>query len=150
MVQDGDRSNKSAGNRKRRLPEEGGGGESSSISNNNGFGVFNGNNHNSVPFSAVVSQIQESRSAEAAKQLLCGGVAGSVAKSVTAPLSRLTILFQVHSLVTTKEHRPKFAMTLRGGVQKIIERGGVLSLWKGNMTSVLHRFPYSAINFYGT
>lgn len=89
-----------------------------------------------------------SRSAEAAKQLLCGGVAGSVAKTVTAPFSRLTILFQVHSMVTTKEHRPRFAMTLKGGVQKIIERGGIRSMWKGNMTSVLHRFPYSAINFY--
>jgi len=29
-----------------------------------------------------------------------------------------------------------------------VERGGILSLWKGNGTSVLHRFPYSAINFY--
>lgn len=67
---------------------------------------------------------------------------------MTAPFSRLTILFQVHSLVTTKEHRPRFAMSLAGGVRKILERGGFLSMWRGNMTSVLHRFPYSAINFY--
>jgi len=33
-------------------------------------------------------------------------------------------------------------------VRKIVERGGILSLWRGNMTSVLHRFPYSAINFF--
>jgi solute carrier family 25 phosphate transporter 23/24/25/41 len=89
-----------------------------------------------------------SRSAEAAKQLLCGGVAGSVAKTVTAPFSRLTILYQVHSLVTTKHDRPKFAMSLSGGAQKILERGGIRSFWRGNMTSVLHRFPYSAINFF--
>lgn len=82
------------------------------------------------------------------KHLFCGGVAGSVAKTVTAPLSRLTILYQVHSLVTTKENRPKFAMTYNDGLKKIIERGGILSLWKGNVTSVLHRFPFSAINFY--
>lgn len=92
--------------------------------------------------------VPESRYTEAAKQLVCGGVAGSVAKTVTAPFSRLTILFQVHSLVTTKENRPRFAMSLTGGVQKIIERGGIKSFWKGNMTSVLHRFPYSAINFF--
>jgi hypothetical protein len=85
---------------------------------------------------------------EAAKQLFCGGIAGSVAKTVTAPLSRLTILFQVHSMVTTKSNRPKFSMTLRGGFSKIVERGGLPSLWRGNMTSVLHRFPYSAINFF--
>eukprot|EP00591_Stephanopyxis_turris_P008934 CAMPEP_0195527684 /NCGR_PEP_ID=MMETSP0794_2-20130614/29556_1 /TAXON_ID=515487 /ORGANISM="Stephanopyxis turris, Strain CCMP 815" /LENGTH=271 /DNA_ID=CAMNT_0040658661 /DNA_START=38 /DNA_END=853 /DNA_ORIENTATION=+ len=39
-------------------------------------------------------------------------------------------------------------MTITGGARKIIERGGWLSMWKGNGTSVLHRFPYSAINFY--
>lgn len=92
--------------------------------------------------------LPESRAVEAAKQLFCGGVAGSVAKTVTAPFSRLTILYQVHSMVTTKGHRPIFAMSLRGGVKKILERGGILSMWKGNLTSVIHRFPYSGINFY--
>mmetsp|Transcript_4326 Transcript_4326/g.8296 ORF Transcript_4326/g.8296 Transcript_4326/m.8296 type:complete len:379 (+) Transcript_4326:88-1224(+) len=88
------------------------------------------------------------RPISALKHLFSGGIAGSVAKTVTAPLSRLTILFQVHSLVTTKENRPKYATSYTVGLKKIIERGGVLSLWKGNGTSVLHRFPFSAINFY--
>jgi hypothetical protein len=100
------------------------------------------------PLDAAPAERSTTRIQEAAKQLLCGGFAGSVAKTVTAPFSRLTILFQVHSLVTTKHSRPRFAMSLRGGVEKIIERGGVKSLWRGNMTSVLHRFPYSAINFF--
>ena len=90
----------------------------------------------------------DSRSTSALKHLFSGGVAGSVAKTVTAPLSRLTILFQVHSLVTTKNNRPKYATSYTIGMQKIIERGGILSMWKGNGTSVLHRFPFSAINFY--
>jgi len=90
----------------------------------------------------------DSRPISALKHLFCGGVSGSVAKTVTAPLSRLTILFQVHSLVTTKESRPKYAMSINEGVSKIIQRGGLLGLWKGNGTSVLHRFPFSAINFY--
>jgi hypothetical protein len=94
------------------------------------------------------SKSVENRTSEALKQLFCGGIAGSVAKTVTAPFSRLTILYQVHSLVTTKSNRPKYAMTLQSGFHKIIERGGISSLWKGNMTSVIHRFPYSAINFY--
>lgn len=83
-----------------------------------------------------------------AKQLFCGGISGATAKTVTAPFSRLTILYQVHSMVTTREHRPKFAMTFRSGFKKIIDRGGIKSLWRGNGTSVLHRFPYSAINFF--
>ena len=37
---------------------------------------------------------------------------------------------------------------MRGGFSKIVERWGLKSLWKGNMTLVLHRFPYSAINCY--
>ncbi|KAF4318031.1 hypothetical protein BBO99_00007688 [Phytophthora kernoviae] len=56
--------------------------------------------------------------------LFAGGVAGSVGKTVTAPLSRLTILFQV------------------------LKNEGALAFWKGNGASVLHRFPYSAVNFF--
>ena len=104
----------------------------------------------SQPHQVVVEEEVENRGIAAAKHLVCGGVAGSVAKTVTAPFSRLTILFQVHSMVTTKEHRPRFAMTMGEGVQKIVERGGFRSLWKGNATSVLHRFPFSAINFSST
>jgi solute carrier family 25 (mitochondrial phosphate transporter), member 23/24/25/41 len=102
----------------------------------------------SPPTTIDDSKLIENRTVEAAKQLFCGGLAGSVAKTVTAPFSRLTILFQVHSMVTTKQNRPKFSMTLTGGFHKIVERGGLKSLWRGNMTSVLHRFPYSAINFF--
>ena len=98
--------------------------------------------------SDVDSGLVKKRTVEAAKQLFCGGIAGSVAKTVTAPLSRLTILFQVHSMVTTRSNRPKFSMSMAGGIEKIIERGGIKSLWRGNMTSVIHRFPYSAINFF--
>jgi len=89
-----------------------------------------------------------SRTIEAAKQLFCGGMAGSVAKTVTAPLARLTILFQVHSLVTTKKYAPQYADGVLDGAKKIMQRGGFFSFWKGNGTSVLHRFPFSAINFY--
>jgi solute carrier family 25 (mitochondrial phosphate transporter), member 23/24/25/41 len=92
--------------------------------------------------------LPDNRALEAAKQLFCGGIAGSVAKTVTAPFSRLTILFQVHSMVTTHQHRPRFAMSIQGGLAKIVERGGIVSLWRGNLTSVIHRFPYSGINFY--
>lgn len=136
----------SSSSSRRPVSTPGGGGVPSQPS----FGVTAASYYTKTAAATAVASIQEteSRTAEAAKQLLCGGVAGSVAKTVTAPFSRLTILFQVHSLVTTKEHRPRFAMTLRGGVRKIIERGGILSMWRGNMTSVLHRFPYSAINFY--
>lgn len=90
----------------------------------------------------------ETRGMEALKQLFCGGIAGAAGKTATAPLSRLTILFQVHSMVTTKSDRPKFAMNIKDGFSKVVERGGIKSMWRGNGTSVLHRFPFSAINFF--
>ena len=88
---------------------------------------------------------EEPRALEALKQLFCGGVAGSAAKTVTAPLSRLTILFQVHSLVTTKENRPRYSTSFIGGFQKIVERGGFLSLWKGNGTLFIY-FIFESIS----
>jgi hypothetical protein len=127
--------------------------------------------------SGAPTAVKDTRAMDALKQLFCGGLAGSVAKTITAPLSRLTILYQgnfyckislqlipneshltsypsptyaVHPMVTTKENRPKFSMTLKGGISKIVERGGVLSLWKGNGTSVLHRFPFSGKSLYLT
>ena len=77
------------------------------------------------------------------RQLVSGGVAGCVAKTLTAPLSRLTILFQVHSMVTTKPHAPAFSEGMVSGLRKIVGKEGFLAFWKGNMTSVVHRFPYS-------
>jgi hypothetical protein len=77
---------------------------------------------------------------------LAGGIAGPVAKTATAPLSRVTILFQVHSLVSSTPN-DVFAGNTRQAFMKVIEREGFLSFWKGNGVSVIHRFPYSAINF---
>lgn len=79
--------------------------------------------------------------------LLAGGVAGSVGKTVTAPLSRLTILFQVHSMVSTR-HTDRYSSSVVGAFSKVLKNEGVRALWKGNGASVLHRFPYSAVNFF--
>ncbi|CEG37284.1 mitochondrial substrate carrier family protein [Plasmopara halstedii] len=79
--------------------------------------------------------------------LFAGGVAGSVGKTVTAPLSRLTILFQVHSMVSTR-HTDRFSPTMGSAINKVLKNEGVLAFWKGNGASVLHRFPYSAVNFF--
>mmetsp|Transcript_42216 Transcript_42216/g.62079 ORF Transcript_42216/g.62079 Transcript_42216/m.62079 type:complete len:340 (-) Transcript_42216:139-1158(-) len=84
------------------------------------------------------------------KVLIAGGVAGSVAKTVTAPLSRITILFQVNTLVKVgyeSNKKPDFANGLIHALKKIGEREGLTAFWKGNLTSILHRFPYSGINF---
>ena len=152
--------------------------------------------------------------------LFSGGVAGCVAKTATAPLSRLTILYQINTIdigrndntqlikgptsdvnnigvnnkktkasgvsstsplteststvhsnsneklnsstimkesKTTKIKPPlkppgassaAYADNIFLALRKVVQEEGFLAFWKGNGTSVLHRFPYAAINFY--
>lgn len=89
------------------------------------------------------------------KTMLAGGIAGSISKSIMAPLSRITILLQVGSAVKSaasssvsqsKSYTPN-QLTLTQTFLRIINNEGIFAFWKGNFTSVLHRFPYSAINF---
>eukprot|EP00927_Polykrikos_kofoidii_P050439 TRINITY_DN44357_c0_g1_i1.p1 TRINITY_DN44357_c0_g1~~TRINITY_DN44357_c0_g1_i1.p1 ORF type:complete len:374 (-),score=53.97 TRINITY_DN44357_c0_g1_i1:116-1237(-) len=84
------------------------------------------------------------------KALASGGVAGCVAKSAVAPLSRVTILMQVQSMRPNKYKRrgrpnnPYFVQSLL----KIVREEGVLALWRGNGAALVHRFPYTAVTFY--
>jgi len=73
--------------------------------------------------------------------LVAGGIAGGVAKTVIAPLDRSKIWFQTHE---TKNYRFRYAIRwLRHGFQT----EGFLSLWRGNTATLARIVPYSAINF---
>lgn len=75
-----------------------------------------------------------------AKQLLCGGIAGCVAKTSIAPLERVKILFQVNS--------PNYPYTgVMSTLTRILTREGLNGLYKGNMSSIARVFPYAAIQF---
>ncbi|XP_030932429.1 mitochondrial substrate carrier family protein B-like isoform X2 [Quercus lobata] len=79
-------------------------------------------------------------------QLLAGGVAGALSKTCTAPLARLTILFQVqgmHSDVATMR-KP----CIWREASRIVGEEGVRAFWKGNLVTIAHRLPYSSVNFY--
>jgi len=73
--------------------------------------------------------------------LVAGGVAGGLAKTVIAPLDRSKIFFQTNE---TKNYRFRYALRwLRHGYRT----DGFLSLWRGNTATLARIVPYSAINF---
>ncbi|XP_057441886.1 uncharacterized protein LOC130733679 [Lotus japonicus] len=79
-------------------------------------------------------------------QLLAGGVAGALSKTCTAPLARLTILFQIqgmHSNVATLRKA-----SIWNEASRIVNEEGVRAFWKGNLVTIAHRLPYSSVNFY--
>ncbi|XP_022637695.1 mitochondrial substrate carrier family protein B isoform X2 [Vigna radiata var. radiata] len=79
-------------------------------------------------------------------QLLAGGVAGALSKTCTAPLARLTILFQIqgmHSNVVTLRKA-----SIWNEASRIIHEEGFRAFWKGNLVTIAHRLPYSSVNFY--
>ncbi|KAF4675881.1 RNA polymerase II [Perkinsus chesapeaki] len=78
---------------------------------------------------------------------LLGGSCGSAtAKTVTAPLSRLTILYQVSSMGATKTVHSHDSIYKT--MKNILEKEGLSSMWRGNLVSVIHKFPCGAINYY--
>ncbi|XWS43777.1 hypothetical protein CRYUN_Cryun16bG0133100 [Craigia yunnanensis] len=80
------------------------------------------------------------------QQLLAGGIAGAFSKTCTAPLSRLTILFQVQGM-----HSDVSALTKASiwpEASRIIKEEGFRAFWKGNLVTIAHRLPYSSVSFY--
>nr|ACF81095.1 unknown [Zea mays] len=95
---------------------------------------------------AAVGRCQEQRHIGTAAHLAAGGFAGAVSKTCTAPLARLTILFQVagmHSDVATLRK-----CSIWHEASRIFREEGIEAFWKGNLVTIVHRLPYSAISFY--
>jgi hypothetical protein len=77
--------------------------------------------------------------------LLSGGIAGSAAKTFTAPLDRVKILFQAAN--------PLF-LSYRGSMSGpfkaiywIVKNEGFFALYRGHSATLARIFPYSSINF---
>ncbi|KAI3630728.1 hypothetical protein MIR68_012163 [Amoeboaphelidium protococcarum] len=75
------------------------------------------------------------------KQLIAGGVAGFVSRTVVSPLERMKILFQVQTNSNIKY--TGVVDTLR----TVYREEGVKGYFKGNGTNCLRIIPYSAVQF---
>lgn len=78
--------------------------------------------------------------------LLAGGVAGVVSKTCTAPLGRLTILFQVQGMQSNAAILKKHSLLQEAS--RIVHEEGFRAFWKGNLVTIAHRLPYSSISYY--
>lgn len=74
-----------------------------------------------------------------------GGIAGSAAKTLIAPLDRIKILFQTSNPDFLK-YRGTFTGFFKAG-RLIWSSDGILGLYQGHSVTLLRIFPYAAIKF---
>ncbi len=89
---------------------------------------------------AASSAFRDAASSAHLRHLLCGAAAGAAAKTVTAPLDRLKIIFQV------SEQR----FTLRAGAAALrhtLALHGARALWRGHSATLLRIVPYAGLHY---
>ncbi|PRP83128.1 EF-hand domain-containing protein [Planoprotostelium fungivorum] len=74
------------------------------------------------------------------KLMLAGGLAGTVSKTLTAPLERLKVLYQVHHSVDGKKPPPPIAY-----LKSIYQESGWKGFFRGNGAAVLKIAPEMAL-----
>ncbi|ETN60134.1 graves disease carrier protein [Anopheles darlingi] len=90
---------------------------------------------------AVATTEQSRKNVEfVVKNLFAGGVAGMCSKTTVAPLDRIKILLQAHSI--HYKHLGVFS-----GLQHIVKKESFFALYKGNGAQMVRIFPYAATQF---
>jgi len=80
------------------------------------------------------------------KDLLAGGTAGGISKTIVAPIERVKLLLQVQD--ANKQIAPEKRYKGMGDAfRRIPQEQGFASLWRGNLANVVRYFPTQALNF---
>ena len=79
------------------------------------------------------------------RDFFVGGIAGSISKTVSAPLERVKLLLQTQS--SNQQLATKKYTGFGNCFQRIYVEEGVLAYWKGNGANILRYFPTTAFNF---
>lgn len=102
------------------------------------------------PSAATTTATTSSRPAfswDTARMFAAGGLAGACARTATAPLDRIKLLFQVQAVAGAGTGVTGGAASYTGVGQafsKILREEGVRAFWKGNGVNVVRVLPYSA------
>lgn len=72
--------------------------------------------------------------------MIAGGIAGMIAKTVVAPVDRIKILYQISSARFRLRDLPSVGY-------HIVQNEGFTALWKGNSATLVRVFPYAGIQF---
>lgn len=93
-------------------------------------------------------QVQEAAWTNFPKDLMVGAAMGGVAHTIVAPVERAKLLLQTQdsNMVVMDGKHPRYKGLL-DCIVRIAKNEGVLSLWRGNTSSVLRYYPSLAINF---
>ena len=78
------------------------------------------------------------------EKLVCGGVAGVVSRTATAPLDRIKVLLQVQGQQKVLGAAEELGV---GQLCRAMVNEGVLTMWRGNGISCLKIFPENALRF---
>ena len=84
----------------------------------------------------------EKKSGVSVEHLIAGGIAGAVSRTLTAPLDRLKILYEVQATHGASRNMWK-------DLKAIGERGGIRAYFRGNGANVLKIVPKMGLKFYG-
>mmetsp|Transcript_22067 Transcript_22067/g.36820 ORF Transcript_22067/g.36820 Transcript_22067/m.36820 type:complete len:335 (-) Transcript_22067:248-1252(-) len=80
---------------------------------------------------------------EANKMVAAGGTAGALARTASAPLDRIKLLFQVQAVSTSGVKADAYTGVLQS-FRKIYAEEGLMAFWKGNGTNLIRIVPYSS------
>ena len=73
--------------------------------------------------------------------------AGTVAKTLVAPIERVKLVLQVQDVNKEQIPADKRYKGIGDAFRRISAEQGVLSLWRGNLANVIRYFPTQALNF---
>lgn len=95
--------------------------------------------------SATEAKIKKRLPREILEILLCGGIAGSVAKTIIAPFDRVKIHFQIHN-PALEAYSGKIGGVF-SAISGLYKTSGLTGLYRGHSAMLIRIFPYAAINF---